>query len=1159
MYSVRFIVLKEEKMAKDAATQTPSVEFDGLALQGAMLEVMPFGLVITEKATGEILYVNPEFCKIFRYTKEKLMGTNIEKLYYSPSERKLVEKISAQKSIREIVIHGKRGDNSEMWSVVTTNPISYNGKEALLFSVYDITEQQNLRVLIETASQIAAEVSTTVDPDQVLQKAIPLIKERLGLYYVHVYTLDEQEGLLKLRVGYGEPGRVMLERGHSIPYDAEKSLVARAARSKEPVVVNDVRADPNFLPNPLLPDTKAEVAVPMVVEGKVLGVFDVQHDQVDYFTDAYVGMFGTLAGQIATTLHTAQLFDSHKQLETELAQFATQLRTSAEVATRLNTILDPDELFNIAIPLIKEQFGLYHVHFYEFVPQNEMLVLRAGYGRPGQIMKQQGHKIPLGRKRSIVARAARTKAPVVENNVLKSPDYLLNLLLPNTRAELAVPVILGEQLLGVLDVQADRTDFFPEAGVDVYRTLAGQIATSFQNARHFAQQQEAETTLREAIEKINAIFNAITDGIAESNLMGIITEVNATTLSLLGYTSDTELLDSNFIEVIAPDSRTKAAETFVRALQEGRSGTQELEFIRRDGTTFTGELSVTLLRDTSGEPIGFVNAIRDVTERKQAEEQRLASETRYRALFENIRDGVFLVQGEAFSMVNPAMSEITGYTEEELLSMKLGQLIVPEEKERVLKVYHDRLAGRTHISSLETQMLRKDGERIYVVMSSTLLEIEGTMSALGTVKDVTEQKQAMLEQERLAMRLDTSASIAAQINQVLDPEQILEIAINELKERFGLYYVHVYLLDEETQNLVLKAGYGEPGRTMVSQGHHIPLNAEQSLVARAARTLEPIVVQDVTQDPGFLPNPLLPLTKAEAAIPAVYQGRVLAVFDIQHDKPHSFAASDIDVFLALTGQIATALQNARFMEELQQTMQRLRDVDRLKSEFLANMSHELRTPLNSILGYTEVLLMGIDGELTPEMEEDVKAVHENGQQLLTLINDILDLTKIEAGQMTLTLEPVEVPELLNDVRTNNMGLLHRRGKPVTMEVELEDNLPCIIADQVRVAQILNNLVSNAVKFTDEGYIKLRAQREGNFVRIDVEDTGIGISQEDIPQLFERFRQVDGSSTRRAEGTGLGLAITRHLVEMHGGRIEVQSEVGKGSTFSVWIPVCDEAM
>jgi signal transduction histidine kinase len=247
-----------------------------------------------------------------------------------------------------------------------------------------------------------------------------------------------------------------------------------------------------------------------------------------------------------------------------------------------------------------------------------------------------------------------------------------------------------------------------------------------------------------------------------------------------------------------------------------------------------------------------------------------------------------------------------------------------------------------------------------------------------------------------------------------------------------------------------------------------------------------------------------------------------------------------------------ALENARLFAEIQATADRLRELDKLKSEFLATISHELRTPLNSVLGYSEIILEGIDGPIGAEAEEDVRAIHENGQHLLKLINDVLDLAKIEAGRMTLDLEDVPLPPLLEKIRSANAGLL--AGKPLTFIMSVPEDLPAVEADPLRLQQVLNNLISNAVKFTPQGTIRVAAWRENGNVAISIADTGIGIAPDDVPSIFEKFRQLDGSYTRRANGTGLGLAITNHLVQMHGGSIGVESELGKGTTFVVRLPV-----
>jgi PAS domain S-box-containing protein len=232
---------------------------------------------------------------------------------------------------------------------------------------------------------------------------------------------------------------------------------------------------------------------------------------------------------------------------------------------------------------------------------------------------------------------------------------------------------------------------------------------------------------------------------------------------------------------------------------------------------------------------------------------------------------------------------------------------------------------------------------------------------------------------------------------------------------------------------------------------------------------------------------------------------------------------------------------------------RIKEADRLKSEFMANMSHELRTPLNAIIGFSELLLDGIDGEINDVQRVDLTHIHGSGQHLLAIINDILDLSKIEAGRMELVKEEVDLASIIQGVVSVSKTLI--KGKDVKLKVRTDEALPVITADGKRVKQIILNLMSNAAKFTEEGEIEIRAVPEGEGqILVSVRDTGIGIKEEDIPKVFEKFRQIDMSSTRNKGGTGLGIAITKRLVEMHGGSIWLESEFGKGTTFFVKLPV-----
>jgi len=248
----------------------------------------------------------------------------------------------------------------------------------------------------------------------------------------------------------------------------------------------------------------------------------------------------------------------------------------------------------------------------------------------------------------------------------------------------------------------------------------------------------------------------------------------------------------------------------------------------------------------------------------------------------------------------------------------------------------------------------------------------------------------------------------------------------------------------------------------------------------------------------------------------------------------------------------------RINRRLREANQEIREADRLKSEFVATISHELRTPLNTIIGFAKFMLNGGTGPLNETQRTDLSAIYSSGQHLLDLVNDILDLSKIEAGKVTLEKELLDFHEIAAGIMSSAIALVG--DKPIELREEIDPNLPPIYADRQRIRQIILNLVSNAAKFTEEGHIALRVKpstEDGKqFVLCAVEDTGIGIRREDIPTVFEAFRQVDSSSARRAEGTGLGLPISRRLAELHKGRMWVESEEGTGSTFCFTLPLGD---
>jgi PAS domain S-box-containing protein len=509
---------------------------------------------------------------------------------------------------------------------------------------------------------------------------------------------------------------------------------------------------------------------------------------------------------------------------------------------------------------------------------------------------------------------------------------------------------------------------------------------------------------------------------------------------------------------------------------------------------------------------------------------------------------------------SPRWKGMLGYEEHELTRgfVEWEDLIHPEDRNRATKALEDYIEQRASEYDVEVRLRHKDGTWRWIRdRGKALRRPDGTAYRMaGSHSDITERK---LNEELIAQRanqLETVATVSTTASTVLNPDELLQTVVDLTKVRFGLYHAHIYLADETWNTLLLAAGAGDVGRAMTSTGHNIQTDTPHSLVARAYRERQPVIVNDVHQTKDFLPNPLLPDTHAEMAIPMIAGERVIGVFDAQSEQAGFFTEDDALIFNTLASQVAIALQNARLYQEQAATLTQLRELDRLKSSFLANMSHELRTPLNSILGFTDVMLEGLDGELTPYMDNDLRLIQKNGQHLLHLINDVLDMAKIESGRMNLHPEKFRVHSILDEVTSITSTLASEKNIALFIEPDSDHELE-IYADNTRLRQVMINLVNNAIKFTGIGKIALNATRlDDARVLISVKDTGIGIPPDKLETVFLEFTQVDTSTTRKAGGTGLGLPISRRLVDMHGGRLWAESTgiEGEGSTFFVELPL-----
>ncbi|MDY6875831.1 MAG: GAF domain-containing protein [Chloroflexota bacterium] len=393
-------------------------------------------------------------------------------------------------------------------------------------------------------------------------------------------------------------------------------------------------------------------------------------------------------------------------------------------------------------------------------------------------------------------------------------------------------------------------------------------------------------------------------------------------------------------------------------------------------------------------------------------------------------------------------------------------------------------------------------------------------------------------------------------------EETLQAAAEALAAELKGNNVALMLLDSESDTLRMAASVGYPPD--VSNGLRLRLG--EGVTGWVAQQGEPLLVPDVRLAPSYYEA--ASNTRSELCVPLVVGEEVIGVLNVESYQVDAFTPGDQRLLSTLASNLAVLVERARLFEdieaarvELQERAQaleeanvRLQELDRLKSEFLANMSHELRTPLNSVIGFSEVLIDGLAGEVTSGQKDCLENIRSSGKHLLELINDILDLSKIEAGRVELKSATFDVAELLVEVQATIAPLVEKKSQ--ILEIEQADGLPSLTADRFRVKQILLNLLSNAHKFTPiEGQIRLSCYlADRTAMLFSVSDTGVGIKPEDQKIIFDEFRQADGSAEREVTGTGLGLAISKRLVEMHGGRIWVESEYGHGATFSLLFPL-----
>lgn len=800
-----------------------------------------------------------------------------------------------------------------------------------------------------------------------------------------------------------------------------------------------------------------------------------------------------------------------------------------------------------------------------------------GYGVPGRVME--------------------TRSPYISNDTQHDPYVIPEIRKILDFYNLANIPILDRKggLIGCFEIHNTKEHrLFDQLDIEMLQGLASSAAIAIENARmmdEIRRTEEDKKNLSSILEKsLNEIY------LFDAETLRF-TYVNSGACKNLGYS--VKALRSMTPLDLKPEFDEESFHTLIGPLLQHEKNKLIFRTVhqRSDGSTYPVEVHLQLIEKPSRV---FLAMIIDITERSRIEKDLMLSEEKYRTLYETMAQGVVYhdATGEIISL-NPAAQKILG--------LSVNHLIGRTSIDPAWRAIHEdgsSFPGDMHPSMIALRTRKKVSDVIMGVFNPGENQYRWIMinavpqfryaqtkpyQVYSTFDDITNIKRAEEEIQAANRELMTINHIITATTGILDLDRILETVLDESMKFVGFEGGSVCLLDQD-ETLKLTAHRG------LSEGVILDLAANkvkvgECLCGESAHVMKPIILPGPeavekfnTRESSFQKD-----IRYHAAFPIVTSGKCVGVLCIFTRTDKKLSENGMKFLETITAQVGLSIENARLYQdkkdyveklekkvaertfdlqenqmsllnivddmnrttdELEKANKRLLELDRMKSMFIASTSHELRTPLNSIIGFTSILLEGWSGELTPEQREQVQIVNTSGKHLLSLINDVIDISQIEAGRLDIHVSKFNLKEVIDEVISTLKPELDGKGLLLhveAMDVELN-------TDRKRLLQCLMNLLSNAVKFTEAGEIRMIAKSINNELEISVIDTGIGIKKEDIPKLFAAFVRLDSTLTAKTSGTGLGLYFTQKLVkEVLMGSINVESEYGKGSVFSLRIP------
>jgi signal transduction histidine kinase/putative methionine-R-sulfoxide reductase with GAF domain len=861
-------------------------------------------------------------------------------------------------------------------------------------------------------------------------------------------------------------------------------VTGRAAADGQVVNVEDAAAllDTEFpaaRENQRVIGFRSMLAVPLLRDGRAIGVIAAWRRVVRKFRDDHVALLETFAGQAAIAIENVRLFNETKEALERQTATADILRVIAGTPTDTQPVFDAivEAAHRLAGGKLAALLLRSGGHFIAVANSGRRVI----EGLPEEV-----RKVPLDRQHNFPSRAIldREAVYVADWTAAEVPEFEKEVARAwGIKSGVIVPLIRQEQGIGALALVREAAGSYHDKEVALLRSFADQAVIAIENTRLFNETKEALERQTASSEILRAISGSPTDvqPVFDTILRNAVRLTEAQIAAAFRF-------DGELVHLAATHNWSREAIEYFSQIYPSPPSPQLLS-----GRTILSR-SIVRIADAAADPHYDPNSVATGHWRRML--------------------GVpMLRDGQPLGMLVVAWRDPgeTPQHQVDLLQSFADQGAIAIENVRLF----NELAARNKDlgESLEQQM----------ATSEILKVISGSPTDTAPIFQSIVEAASRLCDDRnvvIVMRDEAGLQLRAWAG-----AQFSRLSEKQLKQILGNY--------------------------------PLPFDPEHSAAARAILGRKVVEVLDAeAPDAPELTRRIARLSGWRSAtwVPLVRDGQGIGTIVLTDPRPGaSLSEKQLALLRTFASQAVIAIENARLFREIREKSAQLEVANQHKSEFLANMSHELRTPLNAIIGFSEVLSEKLFGEVNEKQLDYLKDIHESGRHLLSLINDILDLSKIEAGRMELEVSSFDLPGALSNAMTLIRERAQRHG--IALELQVDAAVGEFSGDERKFKQIMLNLLSNAVKFTpDGGRVSVSAQKDTTYVEIAVRDTGIGIAPEDQAAVFEEFKQVGRDRMRQAEGTGLGLALTRRFVELHGGEIRLQSELGKGSTFSFRLPL-----